>query len=304
MSVRLWKVSDFIDVSYQSSLLETIRTHRSEVDNRVSEETSPLMRWGTIFAANNYNKSKRTILLDHEIEQHMPEIKRFYYHDMPKLVSQLIGKNVYPADIRGNTCLQVLVYDEPGDAIGAHFDSSFFDKNQKIVTALLCLENRSTQQLCVDSSADIIQGVMKKDKESKMVVLEEYSKKEKDDDIKLECLDMKERDLYVFDHYIMRHAIRPDIKKGESRIVIAMVFAERPQSVTIHDYVFEKFKSLTHYRSGKVLLPADRLILILVSICILSILILLIMIVSTIVNRNNSEKPRVPLRKTSRKKKV
>jgi len=298
MSVRLWKVSDFIDVSYQSSLLEKIHAHRKDIDNRVSEETSPLMRWGTVFAANNYNKSKRTILLDHEIEQHMPEIKRFYYHDMPKLVSQLIGKDVYPADIRGNTCLQVLVYDKPGDAIGAHFDSSFFDKDQKIVTALLCLENRSTQQLCVDSSADIIQGVMKKDEESKMVVLEEYSKKEKD--IPLTCLDMKERDLYVFEHYLMRHAIRPDIKKGESRIVIAMVFAERPQSVTIHDYVFEKFKSLTHFRSGKALLPADRLILILIGVCIVSILILLIIIV----NRNSSEKSRVPVRKASQKKKV
>lgn len=274
-SVRLWKVSDFIEVSYQDALIKTIREVLNPLrsQNIISEKTSPLMRLGSYFAPGRYNSSQRTILGGTDVETFLPEIKRLYYHDMPPIVSELIGTNVYPTEIRGGVGVQVLVYDHVGDAIGAHCDTMYFREGQKVVTALLCLENRSSQQLCVDPSTDILRARKKKDCQEKALIFEDFPSTQET----MRCLDMKDRDLYVFEHYTFLHAIRPEIKTGESRIVIAMVFAEYPYPGTMKQYIWEKFKSFSNNNSlQKTLLPADRIIVILiVMFCLLLILICL-----------------------------
>ena len=292
--VRLWKVPDFIEVSYQESLLENIRQvlaplrSQKQIDT-ISEETSPLLHYGSFFAPSNYNKSQRTILAGTDVEMYLPEIKRMYYHDMSSVISELIGTNVYPVDVRGGTGLQVLIYDNVGDSIGAHFDTSYFREDQKVVTALLCLENKSSQQLCVHPSTDIIRAKKKKRASEPMLLFEEFPSSTSEEELK--CLDMKDRDLYVFEHYTFRHAIRPEIKAGESRIVVTMVFAEYPYSDTMSQYIWEKFKSLSNYNNlQKTLLPPDRVIVILLSLVLALFLIVLVVVLVLIFSKNSSGK--------------
>jgi hypothetical protein len=183
---------------------------------------------------------------------------------MPSLVSDTIKTNVYPVDNNGTLALEILVYDRPGDVIQAHSDHTYLREDQKVVTALLCIENRSSQQLCISQNAEILSHQMTPPLQGGFAlqnkIIETFHNETEEP---LKCIDMKDRDLLIFEHDVLRHAIRPEIRVNESRIVIAMVFAQHPYSSTIQQYFYEKIKNIAHYPIQQAVLPADRLILLL-----------------------------------------
>ena len=275
---RVWKIPNFITPAYQQSLLNNIRqayqTIRKQRELSISGETALLINGGSIFNRNSANDSKRSILLSHDIDKYLPDVKRLYYHDMPSLVSDLIKTNVYPVDNNGTLALEILVYDRPGDVIQPHSDHVYFREDQKVVTALLCIENRSSQQLCISQNAEILSHQITQPLQGgadiQNRIIETFEKVTEEP---LKCMDMNDRDLLVFEHDILSHAVRPEIHANESRIVIAMVFAQHPYSSTIQQYVYEKFKNIAHYPLQQALLPADRLILLLFFIVVIFILL-------------------------------
>lgn len=286
-SPRLWKIPEFITPAYQQSLLTSVRqavhTLRAEKDMSISKNNSFLFHFASFFN-KDYNNSKRTMLLSHDIDRCTPEIKRLYFHDMPIPLSALVKTPLFPVDNNGTLALQVFVYDKPGDRIDPHLDHCYFLENQKVITALLCLENRSAQKLCIDSNAEILpsritqplDGLNPQRAADALVPIPIEAFQQVENPLK--CIDMNDRDLLVFEHDVLRHAIRPEIVANESRIVIGMVFAEYPYASTIQQYVWEKFKNVSHYPLHKALLPADRLVLVILVILFIFVILVVFVI--------------------------
>jgi len=217
--------------------------------NTTTESTKWMMKYGSVFAKNKYGNSKRRIFFGKDVEDHFPLIKSMYVYEIGIFLSQEYQTMLYalPLD-QYPLALEILVYDKPGDFITWHVDSCYVKKDQRVLTALLCLENNSKQQLCIET----------------------YEPNEQD----VQCMDIQPGSMYVFDHYHTYHKIIPRLEKDESRIMIAMVFAQYPYSASIGEYMSEKFKTIAHYSNWKalqILTPIDKFVLI----CIFIIILLL-----------------------------
>jgi len=210
-----------ISVQQQQEWLGAI--HRIE-SSRVSEASSPLMRFGRLFQKDHYASSQRTVISGETLSAQVPSLRAFYYFDAPLLISKLLQRQVYPCEPCESVCLLALVYEQEGDVIDAHYDHAYFAKDQHVVTALLCLENRSAQRLCVPRDTNVVEAFE-----------EETS----------QCFAMRERECFVFSHYDTLHRIGPPLRAGERRVVVSMIFAERPQTVSVRDAVWESFKTFS-----------------------------------------------------------
>ena len=276
----LWKIPRFIPDSQRLSFLHQVQSFLSSSNHpsivHVSETSNPLMRAGKVFG-RFYGNSKRKIIKGSTIETELPDIKQFYYHFCPPLLSQIVGVPLYPLDIHHSLALQILLYTSPGDSISPHVDECYLRQPQKVVTALFCLENKSCQKLCVDIDDPFsqIQNINIKD------IKETYrTERKKEEDFV--CIPMNDGDLIVFEHLKMVHSIRPVLQENESRIVVAMVFAEYPYSSTVGQYVWEKAKVISHQPVDKLmepLAPPDRMFFFMVKVCAVLLFLLLLLVI-------------------------
>ena len=210
-----------ISVEQQEAWLRAIDAISSSA--RVSEASSPLMRFGRIFQKDHYATSQRTVIDGETLSAHVPSLRAFYYAQARDLVSNMLQRPVYPCEPCESVCFLALVYEQEGDVIDAHYDHAYFDPDQDVVTALLCLENRSSQRLCVPRDTEVIEA------------FQETS----------QCLTMRARDCFVFSHYDTLHRIGPPLRAGDRRVVVSMIFAERPRTVSVRDAVWESFKAFS-----------------------------------------------------------
>lgn len=219
-----FRQSACISVEQQQAWLRAIDAISSSSSSaRVSEASSPLMQFGRMFQKDHYAASQRTVIDGETLSAHVPSLRAFYYAQARDLVSNMLQCPVYPCEPCESVCLLALVYEQEGDVIDAHCDHAYFDPDQNVVTALLCLENRSSQRLCVPPDTAVIEA------------FEETS----------QCLTMRARDCFVFSHYDTLHRIGPPLRAGDRRVVVSMIFAERPRTVSVRDAVWESFKAFS-----------------------------------------------------------
>ena len=299
----LWKISNFIPDSQRLSFLHQVQCFLSPSNStlnpssnhpsilHVNETSNPLMRAGKVLG-RFYGNSKRKIIKGSTIETELPNIKQFYYHFCPPLISQIVGVPLYPLDIHHSLALQILLYTTPGDTISPHVDECYLRQPQKVVTALFCLENQSCQKLCVDIDDPVsqIQQIQNMNIEDVKETYRTETKKEED----FVCVPMNDGDLIVFEHLKMVHSIRPVLQENESRIVVAMVFAEYPYSSTVGQYVWEKAKVISHQPVDKMmepLAPPDRMFFFMVKVCVVLLFFILLLLIIFYRSTKSSETP-------------
>ena len=273
---KYWRARRFLSLEYEDDLLSMVVTHKKK-----RQDSAPVIHEGNSFFLGlgrffyrSYNSSKRRIMLGHEIEEYLPEIKRLYYHDMAPVISKIVGQKLYPVPMERSLSLMVLIYDSDGDYIGWHSDRYYLREDQKIVTALLCLENKSNQHLCIENSQPSFSNFSNhpphhhhnpnnphKKETTELGMLDEEQLFSAP--LNYDLLSVSKGDMIVFEHKDTKHAIFPKMKQGESRIMISMVFAEYPYPTTVQHYVWEKFKNVSHYPLYHVFSPIDKMFLLL-----------------------------------------
>lgn len=256
-SLRFWRKRDCISTDLQQDLMRQVdqllkqQTAPQMGANRVDERTSPLMRFGRLFQKDHYGISKRRIVDGYTLVRAIPTFQSIYFNTIPAIVSQMLGIQVFPCSPQGSVCLLLLVYDQEGDSIATHADHCYFPAGQTVVTALLCLHNDSRQELCTDADA---------------VLIEPYEGMKSEN---MSCHPIRERELIVFKHYELLHAVRPALRKGERRVMVSMIFAEQPYPDTIQQQVWEAFKAFSVTNKMNLVVWLVRVIAILVFLLLL-----------------------------------
>lgn len=76
-----------------------------------------------------------------QLREHAPEIVAFYLSpELRETLSKLIGTSVRPTPAHDQSSCSLLIYTDPGDHIGWHYDYNFY--HGRHFTILLSLENR------------------------------------------------------------------------------------------------------------------------------------------------------------------
>jgi len=210
-----------------SSVLPALQLARvqSEVQRYLEESPhssyfrdSPFTAWVSKLVNGSYGVSKRRTVISSEVEAFLPACKKLYYHYLPSVVSDLLGRDVFPLPIRGTMLVEVHCYQEPGDTIGWHTDATKLGSAEhKVFTCVLCLENSSTQKLCVTDEGGV------------------------------RCYEMTPGDIFLFEHFSVCHATLPALGEGEKRTIVTMVFAEHPYYDTLPAYVHDLAKNVSAY---------------------------------------------------------
>src|SRR5262249_55310468 len=77
-----------------------------------------------------------------ELESNVPVITSFYRSsELRGSLSEVLGVSVIPTPLYDQSSCSILIYDQPGDRIGWHFDHNFY--NGRHFTVLLPLVNES-----------------------------------------------------------------------------------------------------------------------------------------------------------------
>jgi hypothetical protein len=247
-SSSLTIIPNFLSLEECQTILDEIKAGVQKVETPVpvSEENSFMMRWGKVFFAGGYGTSKRKMFSGDFVDAFIPSMKRLYYHSLPLQISKIIGKDLYPLPLRGSLNSTVLVYTEEGEFMDWHKDATLYQYNgNKVYTCLICLENTSNQQLCI----------------------EEF----------VQCYDYEVGSLYIFEQFEVNHSIKPKLQKGHQRIMISMTLAEEPYHTTMHGYIWDNGKYLANTVQAPIYFsPANRMIMIAIGIIFFLLLVMII----------------------------
>ena len=237
-------------------------------DATLSEENSWLMRFGKVFAPA-YASSKRKLYHGDVIDEFLPSVRNMYYHDMPKKISSLLEKDVYALPLRGSLNCTVLIYNEEGENMGWHVDSTLYN-GFPVYTCLICLENHSTQQLCVENFS---------------------SSSDNNTPDHYQCHDYKKGYLYVFEQFQTKHAILPSLRKGDRRVMVSMTLATVPYYTTVHGYVWDTMKYVSNTVNAPIRLAVDKKIILgLFITCIILFILLILLILFLILFRKKKKR--------------
>lgn len=134
-----------------------------------------------------------------------PDIVAFYQsRPMLQLISQIVGADVVPTPLHDQSSCSVLVYEQPGDHIGWHYDHNFY--RGRHFTVLLPLVNRNG-----DGSALSAARLMAK------IGREERS------------ISTPPNTLVLFEGARVVHKVTP-IAEGERRVVLSMTYCTDPRA--------------------------------------------------------------------------
>jgi len=230
-------VPHFLSIVECDQLLKEISCMVPKIpDATLSEENSFLMRFGKVFAPA-YASSKRKLYHGDIIDEYLPTIRNLYYHDMPKKVSTLLKKEVYALPLRGSLNCTVLIYNQEGENMGWHVDSTLYN-GFPVYTCLICLENHSNQQLCIEN----------------------YSSSTDPDHY--QCHDYKKGYSYIFEQFHVNHSILPSLQKGDKRVMVSMTLATVPYYTTVHGYVWDTMKYISNTVNTPIRLSVQKKIII------------------------------------------
>jgi hypothetical protein len=156
------------------------------------------------------HKRGRTISY-HELHEQAPEITRFYRSSrLRNWCSEVSGARVQPTPWKDLSSCSLLIYDQPNDHIGWHFDLNFYKGRH--FTALLSLVNTNGSE--AESSAQLR---IREDGDEKTV-------------------STKANTLVFFEGAYVYHSVTP-LREGERRIILSMTFCTDPSATPLQDFM-------------------------------------------------------------------
>jgi len=158
---------------------------------------------------------KHSVITGTDIQENFPELHYYYYNCFADVVSQIVGKKVYPVNERNNTNNALFIYENEGDSLRWHTDGSLFN-GKKVYTLLVYLHNSSSQKLCYIN----------------------YDKNKK-------CLHTDENSSVILEHFTLEHAVTP-LKNNEKKILWTMTYAEDININNPISYFIDKSKNISY----------------------------------------------------------
>jgi hypothetical protein len=156
------------------------------------------------------HKRGRTISY-HELHEQAPEITRFYRSSrLRQWCSEVTGACVQPTPWKDLSSCSLLIYDQPNDHIGWHYDLNFYKGRH--FTALLSLINTNGSE--AESSAQL------------------RIRKDGDDT----TVSTKANTLVFFEGACVYHSVTP-LRAGERRIILSMTFCTDPSATPFQEFM-------------------------------------------------------------------
>jgi len=155
-----------------------------------------------------------------EIRRSYPEIARFYQSEsLAGRISEIARIGVLPTPLHDQSSCSVLIYDQPGDRIGWHFDHNFY--NGRHFTALLPVLNEQRSKGCL-SSAELIVRV-------------------RGDVV---TVPTPPNSMVLFEGAFVRHTVTP-LGPDERRVILSMTFCSNPTTRPLRD-LQRRFKDIAY----------------------------------------------------------
>lgn len=158
---------------------------------------------------------KHSLINGSDIQQQFPELHYYYHNCFADIVSQIVGKKVYPVNEKNNTNNSLFIYENKGDSLRWHTDGSMFNE-KNVYTLLIYLYNESSQNLCYIN----------------------YDKKKK-------CLFTNENSCVILEHFTLEHAVTP-LNDNEKKILWTMTYSEDINITNPISYIIDKGKNISY----------------------------------------------------------
>jgi hypothetical protein len=150
-----------------------------------------------------------------------PEVVEFYSSEaMLKAVSSLAGEDVLPTPTHDQSSCSILIYNQPGDHIGWHYDWNFY--NGRHFTALLTFVNRHATRNALSSAELFVRSPQGQ-----------------------KTIPTPPNSLVLFEGALLRHCVRP-LGKDETRIVLSMTFCTDANTSRLKE-AFRRFKDIGYF---------------------------------------------------------
>ena len=185
---RLCTIPDFLPlemfVSLQAEILRLVETDRSYV---------PGHKKGATIGYEALRRSGPKIVAFYQSAQH----RRF--------ISRIVGAQLEPTPMHDNSSLSILIYDQPGDHIGWHYDHNFY--RGRHFTVLIGIENTDPSNTAPSQARLLVKN----------------SNGEAVD------IPTPPNTLVVFEGAMHRHKVTP-LGKGERRVMLSMTYCTNPKN--------------------------------------------------------------------------
>ena len=144
----------------------------------------------------------------HDLHYCAPELVAFYLSpELHAWCSDVIGEQVRPTPINDLSSCSLLIYDEPKDHIGWHYDIDFY--RGRHFTALLSLENTDAAHVGVSSA-----NLLVRDGQNETVI------------------PTPPNTLVLFEGARIYHSVT-ELQERELRVILSMTFCTDPSSTTL-----------------------------------------------------------------------
>ncbi|MGV6818584.1 MAG: 2OG-Fe(II) oxygenase [Thiotrichales bacterium] len=140
-----------LEFSHQSTdTLPGFTSHLATISDFLPDKTLATLREAAI-AQTNIDQTlipghkKGNTVAYNQLREHAPEIVAFYLSpELRETLRKLIGTPVQPTPAHDQSSCSLLIYTDPGDHIGWHYDYNFY--HGRHFTILLSLENRQLNE--------------------------------------------------------------------------------------------------------------------------------------------------------------
>jgi hypothetical protein len=144
------------------------------------------------------------------LREKIPAIVELYLSDeMQALISRVTGVKVKPTPTTDKSSCSLLVYEEPGDHIGWHFDHNFYKGRH--FTVLIPIVNRNAGGTGLSAAR-----LIAKQSDSEVVI------------------ETPPNAIIVFEGAKLRHKVVP-ISAGERRVVLSMTYCTDPRNSVVQE---------------------------------------------------------------------
>jgi hypothetical protein len=167
-------------------------------------------------------RHKRGATIAYEtLRQIAPEVVTFYWSpEVLEVVSSLAKETVAPTPIHDQSSCSILIYDQPGDRIGWHYDWNFY--NGRHFTALLALINRNASGTGPSSAQLLVRSPGGE-----------------------RVVPTPPNTFVLFEGAFVRHCVRP-LGSGEMRVMLSMTFCTNPNASALK-HTLRRFKDIAYF---------------------------------------------------------
>lgn len=168
---------------------------------------------------DRYSRTERSYLPTHKkggaiayetLRAKIPSVADLYLSpEMSSLISRITGVPVVPTPFSDKSSCSVLVYEEPGDHIGWHYDHNFYKGRH--FTVLIPIVNRGSGPDGLSAARLLVKSGQRE-----------------------EAVATPPNALVVFEGAKVRHKVMP-IETGERRVVLSMTYCTDPRNSVVQE---------------------------------------------------------------------